>query len=157
MTRKGKKESTNGAVDVLSTIIKHVMSSASEAETGALYYGCKRAIPYRVTNTRRDGPSPRKDTSNDQQQHRPWPHNGNHELKSLQIKRHAFSMAQMPQSTTHIQIPLGTRSLQQSRLSKQTPPSITPSAGAPFSGGRQSFTSMIEPIIEQQCICTYNR
>ena len=66
-------------------------------------------------------------------------------------------MAQMPQSTTHIQIPLGTRSLQQSRLSKQTPPSITPSAGAPFSGGRQSFTSMIEPIIEQQCICTYIR
>ena len=49
MTRKGKKEFTNGAVDVLSTIIKHVMSSASEAETGALYYGCKRAIPYRVT------------------------------------------------------------------------------------------------------------
>ena len=25
------------------------MSSASEAETGALYYGCKRAIPYRTT------------------------------------------------------------------------------------------------------------
>ena len=49
MTRKGKKEFTNGAVDILSTIIKHVMSSASEAETGALYNGCKRAIPYRVT------------------------------------------------------------------------------------------------------------
>ena len=30
-------------------IIKHVMSSASEAETGALYYGCKRAIPFRNT------------------------------------------------------------------------------------------------------------
>jgi hypothetical protein len=25
------------------------MASASEAETGALFYGCKRAIPYRVT------------------------------------------------------------------------------------------------------------
>jgi hypothetical protein len=49
MTKKGQKEFTNGAVDILSTIIKHVMSSASEAETGALYYGCKRAIPYRVT------------------------------------------------------------------------------------------------------------
>ena len=49
MTRNGKKEFTNGAVDVLSTIIKHVMSSASEAETGALYYGCKRSITYRVT------------------------------------------------------------------------------------------------------------
>ena len=43
MTKKGQKEFHNGAIDVLSTIIKHVMSSASEAETGALYYGCKRA------------------------------------------------------------------------------------------------------------------
>ena len=49
MTRKGNRAFTNGAIDVLSTIIKHVMSSASEAETGALYYGCKRALPYRVT------------------------------------------------------------------------------------------------------------
>ena len=39
MTKKGQKEFNNGAIDVLSTIIKHVMSSASEAETGALYYG----------------------------------------------------------------------------------------------------------------------
>jgi hypothetical protein len=49
MTRKGQRAFTNGAIDVLSTIIKHVMSSASEAETGALYYGCKRALPYRTT------------------------------------------------------------------------------------------------------------
>ena len=49
MTRKGKRNFHNGAIDVLSTIIKHVMSSASEAELGALYYGCKRAIPYRNT------------------------------------------------------------------------------------------------------------
>ena len=49
MTRKGNRSFNNGAIDVLSTIIKHVMSSASEAETGALYYGCKRAIPYRTT------------------------------------------------------------------------------------------------------------
>ena len=49
MTNKGQKDFNNGAIDVLSTIIKHVMSSASEAETGALYYRCKSAIPYRVT------------------------------------------------------------------------------------------------------------
>ena len=49
MTREGNREFNNGAVDVLSTIIKHVMSSASEAESGALYYGCKRAMPYRTT------------------------------------------------------------------------------------------------------------
>ena len=49
MTNKSQKQFNNGAINVLSTIIKHVMSSVSEAETGALYYGCKRAIPYRVT------------------------------------------------------------------------------------------------------------
>ena len=48
MTNKCQKDFNNGAIDVLSTIIKHVMSSASEAETGVLYYGYKRAIPYIV-------------------------------------------------------------------------------------------------------------
>jgi hypothetical protein len=33
----------------LSSIIKHVMSSASKAELAALYYGCKLAIPIRTT------------------------------------------------------------------------------------------------------------
>ena len=49
MPNKGQKDSKNGPIDVLYTIIKHVMSSASEADTGALYYRCKRAITYRVT------------------------------------------------------------------------------------------------------------
>ena len=49
MTKKGHIEFNNGAISVLSTIIKHVMSSVYEAETDALYYGCKRSIPYRVT------------------------------------------------------------------------------------------------------------
>ena len=48
MTNKGQTEFNNGAINVLSNIIKHVMSSSSEAETGALYYGCKCAIPYRL-------------------------------------------------------------------------------------------------------------
>ena len=37
MTNKNQKQFNNGAINVLSTIIKHVMSSVSEAETGALY------------------------------------------------------------------------------------------------------------------------
>ena len=37
MTNKDQKEFNNVAIDVFSTIIKHVMYSASEAETGALY------------------------------------------------------------------------------------------------------------------------
>ena len=49
LTRSGDKDFNNGAIDILSTIINHVMASASAAETGALFYGCKRAILYRVT------------------------------------------------------------------------------------------------------------
>ena len=33
----------------LSKIIKHVMPSASEADTAALFYNCKPAVPLRVT------------------------------------------------------------------------------------------------------------
>ena len=49
MTNKYQKEFNNGAIYVLSTIIKHVMFSASKSDTGAINYRCKRAIPYRVT------------------------------------------------------------------------------------------------------------
>ena len=35
----------NGAIITLSKIIKHVMSSASEAETAVLFYNCKEAAP----------------------------------------------------------------------------------------------------------------
>ena len=39
----------NGTVLVLSTIIKHVMALASEAELAALFYNCREAIPLRIT------------------------------------------------------------------------------------------------------------
>ena len=38
----------NGAVVTLSKIIKHVMTSASEVETAALFYNCKSAILLRI-------------------------------------------------------------------------------------------------------------
>ena len=37
----------NGAIMTLSKIIKHVMTSASEAETAALFYNCKAAARHR--------------------------------------------------------------------------------------------------------------
>jgi hypothetical protein len=43
------KDFNNGAILTLFSIIKHVMSSASEAEMAALYYGCKIAAPLRTT------------------------------------------------------------------------------------------------------------
>jgi hypothetical protein len=49
LTNHKDKEFNNGAILTLSSIIKHVMSSASEAELAALYYGCKLAIPICTT------------------------------------------------------------------------------------------------------------
>ena len=48
LNNKYQPDSHNGAILILSGIIKHVMSSAYEAEIGALYYGCKSATPLRT-------------------------------------------------------------------------------------------------------------
>eukprot|EP00804_Cyclotella_cryptica_P012564 CCRYP_014709-RF/>CCRYP_014709-RF protein AED:0.41 eAED:0.41 QI:0/-1/0/1/-1/0/1/0/228 len=48
LTRKDSPDFHNGAVAVLSAIIKHVMASASETELAALFYGCKAAILLRI-------------------------------------------------------------------------------------------------------------
>jgi hypothetical protein len=45
LTNKGNKEFNNGSILNLSSIIKHVMSLASESKLVALYYGCKLAVP----------------------------------------------------------------------------------------------------------------
>jgi hypothetical protein len=49
LTQNDKPDFHNGAIMVLSAIIKHVMASASETELAALFYVCKSAIPLRVT------------------------------------------------------------------------------------------------------------
>jgi hypothetical protein len=41
LTNQNDEDFNNRAILTLSSIIKHVMSSASEAELAALYYGCK--------------------------------------------------------------------------------------------------------------------
>jgi len=47
--KQNDEDFDNGAIMTLSKIIKHVMSSASEAETAAMFYNCKAASPLRVT------------------------------------------------------------------------------------------------------------
>ena len=49
LSKRNDESFNNGAILTLSKIIKHVMSSASEAETAALFYNCKAAAPLRVT------------------------------------------------------------------------------------------------------------
>ena len=41
----------NGAVHIMSTVMRQVLSSATEAEVGATFYGCQNAVPLRNTVT----------------------------------------------------------------------------------------------------------
>ena len=56
---KDNQDFKNGAVLTLSKIIKHVMSSVSEAETAALFYNCKAAITLRITLEEMGHPQPK--------------------------------------------------------------------------------------------------
>jgi hypothetical protein len=49
LSNRNDEAFNNGAILNLSTIIKHVMLSASETELAALYYGCKLAAPLQTT------------------------------------------------------------------------------------------------------------
>ena len=53
------RESNIGAILTLSKIIKHVMSSASEAETAALFLNCKAVIPLKITLEEMGHPQPK--------------------------------------------------------------------------------------------------
>jgi hypothetical protein len=58
LTKQNNPDFHNGAVLVLSAIIKHIMASASETELAALFYGCKEAIPLRTTLEEMGHPQP---------------------------------------------------------------------------------------------------
>ena len=49
LTNKNDEVFNNGAVLTLSSIIKHVLASASEAELAAMFYNSQEAIPLRIT------------------------------------------------------------------------------------------------------------
>ena len=49
MGKQNNESFNNGEIMTLSKIIKHVMSSASEAETVEIFYNCKAALPLRVS------------------------------------------------------------------------------------------------------------
>ena len=49
MGKQNDKSFNSGAIMTLSKIIKHVMLSASESETAAIFYNFKAALPLRVS------------------------------------------------------------------------------------------------------------
>ena len=58
LKNKTDRDTNNGAVLALSKIIKHVMTSASEAEIAALFLNCKAAIPLRMALEEMGHPQP---------------------------------------------------------------------------------------------------
>ena len=58
LKNKTDRDTNNGAVLTLSKIIKHVMTSASEAEIAALFLNCKAAIPLRMALEEMGHPQP---------------------------------------------------------------------------------------------------
>jgi len=56
---------SNGAALTLSKIIKHVMTSASEAEVAAMFYNCKSAQPLRIALEETGHPQPKTHVKTD--------------------------------------------------------------------------------------------
>jgi hypothetical protein len=48
-TNKNNKKLTNGAILIVSKVLKHVMSSAAEAEIGAVFINSKEGAVFRKT------------------------------------------------------------------------------------------------------------
>lgn len=63
--KKGDRKFNNGALLTLSSLIKHVVASATEAELAALFYNCRAAIPLRVTLQEMGHPQPRTPITTD--------------------------------------------------------------------------------------------
>ena len=59
LTKKSDRDYENGAILTISKIIKHVITSASEAEVAALFYNCKAAIPLRISLEEMGHPQPK--------------------------------------------------------------------------------------------------
>ena len=59
LKNKTDRDTNNGAVLILSKIIKHLMTSASEAEIAALFLNCKTAIPLMIALEEMGHPQPK--------------------------------------------------------------------------------------------------
>ena len=59
LKNKTDRDFSNGAILTLSKIIKHVMTSANEAEMAALFLNCKAAIPLRIALEEMGHPQPK--------------------------------------------------------------------------------------------------
>eukprot|EP00957_Ditylum_brightwellii_P153034 11649358-Ditylum_brightwellii.AAC.1 len=59
LANKTNKDLHNGAILTLSTIIRHVVASASKAELAALFYNAREAVPLCITLKEMGHPQPK--------------------------------------------------------------------------------------------------
>ena len=121
LTNINGEDFNNGSILMLSSIIKHVMSSASEAEMAPLYHGCKVAAPLRTTleEMGHDQPKPTLVTTDNITALGLTTHHGHHDAQSLQVYGSMFLLAQVQECPTPVPIPVVQRHPKQSRLCKQ--------------------------------------
>jgi hypothetical protein len=88
------KAPNNGTILNISQIIKSVMSSAAEAELGALYINAREAVPCRTLLHEMGHPQPPTPIQNsNQQQHRTWHCHQQYPAPPNQSHGHAFLVA----------------------------------------------------------------
>jgi len=83
----------NGSVLNISQIIKSVMSSSAEAETGALYLNATTAIPMRQTLEEMGHPQARSNFNTNRQFNRRRIHQQNNPTKTIKTMGHEVSLA----------------------------------------------------------------
>eukprot|EP00804_Cyclotella_cryptica_P011596 CCRYP_012097-RA/>CCRYP_012097-RA protein AED:0.35 eAED:0.48 QI:0/0/0/1/0/0/2/0/379 len=121
LTKKDNLDFQKGAVLILSSIIKHAMASALETEIESLFYGCKEAIPLRVTLEEMGHPQPGPTPVTTDNLTAVWTHPQNHDSQSIKKHGCAFPMAEMQMGANTLQVPVGKRHQKQSQLPQQTP------------------------------------
>eukprot|EP00957_Ditylum_brightwellii_P136472 10407855-Ditylum_brightwellii.AAC.1 len=75
VAKQNDKDCNNRAVLTLSTIIRHVVASASEAELAALFYNAREAVPQTPTTTQ---------PANHRQQRSAWTYHRNYDAQVLE-------------------------------------------------------------------------
>ncbi len=108
LTNKGGKEFNNGTILNLASIIKHVMSLASEAESAALYYGCKIAVPIQTTLDK-NGAHTTYDAHHDRQHYSTRSQCWHHDPEDFQINRPMLPLVKMLQCLMTVPILMAPR------------------------------------------------
>jgi hypothetical protein len=109
LIRKDNSDFHNGAIMVLSAIIKHMMASASETELAALFYGCKAAIPLQIALKEMGHPQPGPTPITTDNSTAIGLTQKNNEPKGNEVDGYEISLAALSTHTTAVRLLMGQR------------------------------------------------